>query len=131
MLKKQKHNNKIINTLISEHCSIKGDIHTQQSIQIEGYFEGEINSQGEVFITESSKINGNIFGKQVHVAGEVIGNIEAISGLIITKTGKVYGDITGDHLLIEEGAIYRGKVNMDVISSKTVVESQLQFITQS
>ena len=131
MFKKPSHNNKTINTLISENCSIKGTLHTQESIQIEGYFEGEINSQGEVFIAETSKITGNIFGKKVHVSGEVVGNIEAITGLIISKTGKVYGDITGDHLLIEEGAIYRGKVNMDVISSKTVVESQLQFMTET
>ena len=61
-------------------------------------------------------------GKDVVVAGEVIGNIEAIKSLRILATGKVYGNITGDQLFIEEGGVYKGKVNMDTISSKNPYE---------
>ena len=70
----------------------------------------------------------NIFAKQVVIAGEVIGNIEATSGLEICNTGRVYGDISGDRLIIDEGAIYKGKVNMDVISSKNIYEGKLELV---
>ncbi len=118
MAKIKKYNTEIVNTVIGEDSSIKGSIHSQQSIRIDGIFEGEINSQGEIFIGVNSHVNANIFGKHVVVAGEVVGNIEAIKSLQITKTGKVYGNIAGDQLLIEEGGIYKGNVNMDIISSK-------------
>lgn len=118
MAKLKKYNTEIVNTVIGEDSSIKGSIHSQQSIRIDGIFEGEINSQGEIFIGVNSHVNANIFGKHVVVAGEVVGNIEAIKSLQITKTGKVYGNIAGDQLLIEEGGIYKGNVNMDIISSK-------------
>ena len=38
-------------------------------------------------------------------------------------TGQVYGDLTGDQLIIEEGAVFKGKVNMDVVSSRKIVDS--------
>lgn len=125
MLGKKRFNNEIVNTIVGEDTAIKGTIHSQRSIRVEGAIEGEINSQGEVFIGEKSKVKANIYGKRVVIAGEVTGNIEAISGLHICKTGRVYGDITGDQLVIEEGAIYKGRVNMDIISAKNDYEGEL------
>lgn len=128
MLKKEKpFNNELLSTVIGQDTFFKGVIHTQRSIRIEGDFEGEINSQGEVYIGEKSKCKANIFGKKVIVAGEVIGSIECTGGLQITQTGKVYGDISGDQLIIDEGAIYKGKVNMDLISSQNVYEGPLKL----
>jgi len=123
----KKFNSSLVSTVIGEETTIKGIIHTQRSIRIEGVVEGEINSQGEVYIGEKSKIKANIVGKTIIVSGEVIGNIEAIKGLKICKTGKVYGNIAGDQLLIEEGGIYKGKVNMDIISSKNIYEGELEL----
>jgi cytoskeletal protein CcmA (bactofilin family) len=127
VFQKNKFKNELVNTIIGEDSSFKGVLHTQRSLRVEGSFEGEINSQGEVFIGEKSKVKANIFGRRVEISGEVIGNIEASSGLHICKTGKVYGDLTGDHLLIEEGAIYKGRVNMDVITSKNGFEGTASF----
>ena len=119
--------NELVNTFIGEETSIKGIIHTQRSIRIEGNIDGEINSQGEIYVGQKSKVKANIIGKSVIVAGEVKGNIEAINGLRVTSTGKVYGDISGDHLMIDEGAVYKGKVNMDIISAKSDYESELEL----
>ena len=122
---KKKFNTEIVNTVIGEETSVKGVLHTQRSIRIEGTFEGEVNSQGEIFIGQNSTVNAQVFGKDVVVAGEVVGNIEARKSLHILKTGRVYGDISGDQLKIEEGGIYKGKVNMDVISSKNAYEGKV------
>lgn len=129
MFQKNRFKNEIVNTVIGEDSSFKGVLHTQRSLRVEGSFEGEINSQGEVFIGEKSKVKANIYGRRVVISGEVFGNIEASSGLHICNTGKVYGDLTGDQLLIEEGAIYKGRVNMDVITSKNGFEGTSSFQT--
>lgn len=127
MHQKKKFDNELVNTLIGEGTTIKGLLHTQRSLRVDGHIEGEIKAQGDVFIGEKSHIKANIVAKHVVVAGQVTGNIEAVSGLHITKTGKVYGDITGDQLLIEEGGIYRGKVNMDVISAQNPYEGSFKL----
>lgn len=127
MKKDKKYNSDIVNTVIGEDTAIKGTVHSQRSIRVEGSLEGEINSQGEVYIGANSHVKAMVFGRDVVVAGEVVGNIESVKSLVITKTGKVYGDISGDQLIIEEGGIYKGKVNMDVISSKNAYEGEFQL----
>ena len=117
----------VVNVLIGEDSHLNGTLHSQRSIRIEGHFEGEINSQGEVYIGEKSTVKATVVGKRVVVSGEFTGKIEAINGLHITKSGKVYGDIAGNELTIEEGAIYKGQVNMDVISSKNNYEGSISI----
>ncbi len=112
----------VYNLLIGPESEVKGVLHSQGSIRIEGVVEGEIRSQGEVVIGQGSRVTANIVAKRVIVSGEVSGNIEAIKGLKICGTGRVYGDIHGSTLMIEEGAIYRGRVNMDLIISENVYE---------
>ena len=126
---KKKFQTEVVNTVIGEEASVTGVIHSQRSIRIEGRFEGEINSQGEIFIGQNSTVKAQLFGKQIIVAGEVVGNIEARKSLHILKTGRVYGDISGDQLNIEEGGIYKGKVNMDTISSKNAYEGKVTLKT--
>ena len=116
----------LTSTVIGEEASVKGILHSQRSIRVDGTFEGEINSQGEVFIGQNSSVKANIFAKTVIIAGEVVGNIEAIKSLSVLKTGRVYGNISGDELIIAEGGIYKGNVNMDVISSKNAFEGNIK-----
>ena len=110
----------VINSMIGHDAHVKGEINTKGAVRIDGEFDGKLNAKGDVFVGEGSKITGNIVGARVVVSGDVNGNIIANDGLEITKSGRVYGDITGDKLLIDEGAIYKGKVNMESASKKGV-----------
>lgn len=123
----KKYKDSVVGTVIGAETDFRGTIHSQNSIRIDGQIEGEIFSQGEVYIGEASCIKGNIYAKRVIIAGEVNGNIEAAQGLKIAKTGRVYGDISGDRLIVEEGGTYKGLVNMDVISTHNLMEGQVEF----
>ena len=54
MKRTKKYNTEVVNTVIGEDSSVKGTIHSQRSIRIDGIFEGELNSQGEIFIGVNS-----------------------------------------------------------------------------
>ena len=116
-----------VNTILGEGAHFKGELHSQLSVRIDGVIEGDVQSQGEVYVGVNSKIMANIVAKRIVVAGEVVGNIEALQGLEICSTGRVYGDISGARLVIEKGAVYRGRVNMDVISSQNAYEGEIQL----
>ena len=115
-----------VTTLIGKGTDFKGTIDTQGTVRIEGTMEGRITAQGDIYIGEQSIVKADIVGKRIVVAGEVTGSIEAINGLEITGTGKVYGDVTGSQLIVAEGAVYKGKVNMDLISSKSVYDESIR-----
>ena len=123
----KKYKDILVGTVIGSETELKGTIQSQNSIRIDGQIEGEVYSQGEVHIGETSIIKGNIYAKRVIISGEVNGNIEATQGLKISKTGRVYGDITGDRLIVEEGGTYKGRVNMDVVSTHNLLEGDVEY----
>ncbi len=110
----------VINSVVGHDAQVKGEINTKGAVRIDGEFEGKISAKGDIFVGEGSKVVGNLVGERIIVSGEINGNIIASNGLEITKTGRVYGDITGDRLVVDEGAIYKGKVNMEAISKKSL-----------
>jgi len=116
----------VINSIIGEDAQFKGEINTKGAIRISGEFEGKINAQSDVLVSEGSKITGNITGKRIIVSGEINGNIVAFGSLEITRNGRVYGDITGERLIVDEGAIYKGRVNMEAFSKKEIESLHLQ-----
>ena len=118
-----------VNMIIGPESNIKGNLHSQGSIRIDGTVTGEIVSQGEVFIGETSVCNASINANRIVIAGQVLGNVEATKGIKICATGKVEGNITGDRLIVEEGGIYKGQVNMDVISSRNLYEGKFEVIS--
>jgi len=107
-----------INSIIGDDTQIKGEIITKGSIRMGGEFEGKIQAHGDVLIGEGSHVTGTVAGAKVIVSGDVNGNISANGGLEITKTGKVFGDIISDKLIVDEGAIYKGKVTLESSSKK-------------
>lgn len=111
-------------TVIGTETTIKGTIDAQESLRIEGVFEGAINAQGDVYVGEGATVKAKIHGRRVVIAGETHGNIEALNGLEILSTGRVYGDITGDRLIVDEGAIYKGNVKMDIITSRRSYDAE-------
>lgn len=114
MFKKKKfsEDNKI-STLLGKDTHFKGTLSSKESVRIEGIFEGEISTEGDLFIGEGSKVSANLKAKNVLNSGEIYGNIEAQERVEITPTGKIYGDIKAESLLIEEGAVLKGQVNTE------------------
>ncbi|MDR1059855.1 MAG: polymer-forming cytoskeletal protein [Clostridiales bacterium] len=107
-------------TTIESKVSIEGNIYTEASLFIAGKLSGDIRSDGDVFVGSEGMINGNIFAKNVCVAGTVEGRIEAGGFLKLLGTGKLYGDITVFRLITDEGAIFEGKCSMtDLLAIKS------------
>ncbi|OGI08232.1 MAG: hypothetical protein A2Y40_08145 [Candidatus Margulisbacteria bacterium GWF2_35_9] len=111
-----------IQTIVGFDSHLSGNINTESSIRFEGSFSGEINSQGVVYIGNQSIVKANINALRVIVSGEVQGDIEVIDSIDIMSSGKVIGNISGKKLVIDEGAVFQGKVNMDIISPAKVTD---------
>ena len=122
----------VINSVIGRDAQVKGEINSKGAVRIDGEFEGKVTAKGDVFIGEGSKVVGNLIGGRVVVSGEVNGNISAADGLEISRSGRVYGDIAGDKLVIDEGAIYKGRVNMEALAKKGAeAESEIATLLKS
>ncbi len=102
----------MITTVFSKDTEFFGELSFKKSLQINGYFEGEIASGGFLVVGEGAVIKANIRAKTVILQGTVYGNIEATARLEIHTTGKLYGNIRTAKLQIADGVVFEGTCEM-------------------
>lgn len=113
---------------LGENTSIEGELHSNGDIHLDGRFSGNVICNGDLIIGETSHVSGDVKAKNIYISGNFKGTLEASELLEISSIGKVEGDIKGSQLTIQEGGIYKGKVNMDVIESESIYEGAFQVI---
>jgi cytoskeletal protein CcmA (bactofilin family) len=100
-------------TLVGINTSFHGKLSGSENICIDGSFEGEIDSQGNVYINQHAQVKAEIVAQNVFINGEINGNIWAKESLDIGETGKIYGDIKTQRLVVAPGGVLRGHSSMD------------------
>ena len=99
-------------TVIARATTIEGRMLGSGEILVEGMIKGTIDSDGKVRVTELGRIEADVHAHLVAVAGTVTGNITADDRIILEPTAQVDGNITAPRILIEDGATFKGQVNM-------------------
>ena len=102
----------MITTVFSKDTEFYGDLKFKKSLQINGYMEGEINSDGFLVVGEGAVVRANVRAQTVIISGEVHGNVEATDRLEIQTSGKLYGNIRTSKLKIADGVVFEGKCEM-------------------
>jgi cytoskeletal protein CcmA (bactofilin family) len=99
--------------------SIKGTLQGAEDLRIEGSVEGTIRfDKQSVVIAESGRIKADVFGRSLCVEGEVKGNLFGEREIIIRPSGKLEGNITAPSVTLENGAKFRGSIDMEPTSGK-------------
>ncbi len=101
-----------VNTVIGKDTSFKGSIRAKGLIRIDGEMEGEVATQGDVVIGESGRVSLELKARNVAVAGRLEGTLEAEGKLEIRSTGIVIGSVKTNGLLVDDGAVFSGNVEM-------------------
>lgn len=101
-----------VNTVIGKDTHFKGTIRTKGLTRIDGEMEGDVITQGDVVIGETGKVALDLKAKNVTVAGRFEGTLEAEGKLEIRSTGIIIGNVKTNGLLVDEGAIFSGNMEM-------------------
>ena len=100
--------------MIGQGISIKGDVKADCSVRVEGRIEGRsIQCTDEVDIAESGQVTANIIAKTVTISGLVSGDVGGSEKVMITRTGRVQGNIIAPRVQLEDGALFRGSIDMN------------------
>ena len=116
-MKSDKHSAEIgrggeLNTLIGKGSRIKGDLHVQNSLRVDGKISGNVEISGTVVVGKEGQVEGEMKAKHVLLAGVVRGNVQAKGKVYLESTASVFGDIEASRLVVDEGAVFDGKCNM-------------------
>ncbi|MGC9360512.1 MAG: bactofilin family protein [Anaerolineae bacterium] len=91
---------------------VKGNVKAQGSVCIEGEFEGDLTTDGNIVVGKSAEVRAKLAGRSVVVSGVVHGDIRADGRLEILASGRVWGDVQVGSLEIAEGGLLRGVCEM-------------------
>jgi cytoskeletal protein CcmA (bactofilin family) len=93
---------------------IKGEITGNEDLQIDGTVEGLIRLEDrKLIVGASAKVTADIIAREVAVYGNVKGNLRARDRIEIKKDGSVVGDLTTAKIMIEDGAYFKGSIEID------------------
>jgi cytoskeletal protein CcmA (bactofilin family) len=99
--------------MIGQGISISGDVKADTNLQVEGRIEGRIiQCAQDVEIGETGHVTASIMAKVVKVSGVVSGDIGGKDKVLITRTGRVQGNIIAPRVQLEDGALFRGSIDM-------------------
>jgi cytoskeletal protein CcmA (bactofilin family) len=106
---------------IGASMRIKGEIHTQEELLVDGEVEGSVESQSLVTVGPKGKVRADIKAREVIIYGEVKGNVDVTHKLAIRERGSLVGDVTTAGISIDDGAYFKGNIDITRPDSKVAV----------
>ena len=93
---------------------IKGEITGNEDLVIDGSVEGLVQLEDrKLTVGASARVRADIISREVVVYGNVKGNLRARDRIEIKKDGSVVGDLTTARIMIEDGAYFKGSIEID------------------
>jgi cytoskeletal protein CcmA (bactofilin family) len=99
---------------ISQGIRIKGEVTGSEDLFVDGHVEGKVNlSNGSLTVGPNGEVKADIFAREVIVRGRVDGKIVGREKIQLWSTGNVAGDLQTERLMIEDGAVLSGRVEIE------------------
>ena len=97
---------------------IKGHITGTEDLQIDGKVDGPISLRGHgLTVGPAAQLTSEIHAREVVVYGKVVGNVHARDRVDVKSDGSVVGDISTARISIEDGAQFKGRIEIDPTKS--------------
>jgi cytoskeletal protein CcmA (bactofilin family) len=98
---------------------VKGEISGNEDLVIDGSVEGLVQlDERKLTVGATAKVTADIIAREVVVYGTVKGNLRAKDRIEIKKDGSVNGDLTTARIMIEDGAYFKGSIEIDKSGEK-------------
>jgi cytoskeletal protein CcmA (bactofilin family) len=99
--------------VLNADVEIKGNLKFSGELTFAGQLDGEIQSEGALHVSDEAVVRGNINLHSVVLRGKVNGNITAKERIEIKSIGELFGNVRASKLVIEEGATFVGKCEVN------------------
>jgi cytoskeletal protein CcmA (bactofilin family) len=122
-------------SVIGPTLVFKGELSADEDLIIEGHIEGTIaHHKKHLTVGRQGRIKADIHASSVIVLGQVVGNIHSEGMVSLAKGSDVTGNITCGRIVMDDGARFKGKIDMGrpvelVSKEQPVVEAVRKEIT--
>jgi len=98
---------------IGKAVKVVGQIFSREDLFVDGEVEGTVEAlEHKLTIGPHGTMRAAIKAREVAVLGSVQGNVDAADKIEIRKDAKVVGDIKTARIIIEDGAYFKGAIDI-------------------
>ena len=98
---------------------LKGEISGNEDLDIDGTVEGLVHiDERKLTVGATARLTADIIAGEVIVYGIVKGNVRGKGKVEIKKDGSVNGDLTTAQIIIEDGAYFKGSIEIEMSAEK-------------
>lgn len=99
-------------SILREDAEFNGDMIFVNPVQIQGKYNGTINSDSVLIISRGASVKADINSRILILEGILKGDVNALEKVDILPSGKLFGNITTAKLKIADGVIFEGTCKM-------------------
>ncbi len=104
---------------LGSNLQVKGEISGSEDLSIDGTVEGLVHlDDRKLTVGATAKVTADIIAGEVIVYGSVKGSICGKGKIEIKKDGSVNGDLTTAQIIIEDGAYFKGSIEIEKSAEK-------------
>lgn len=101
-------------TTIGPQTTVQGSIEGQGSVDVLGHVQGTLTLSDVLNVAESGVVTGDVNVRQAIIDGRLEGNVVASELIVLTQTARVIANLTAPVIRVDDGALLRGQVDMDL-----------------
>ena len=123
--------------IIGRSIQINGDLRGDEDLRIEGNVSGTVELRNSVLtIGKEGRVKAGVYAKSIAVDGETTGDLYATESVSVHVNARVQGNIIAPRVSIEEGAHFRGSIEMDPAAvekalGKTTASSTVKAVAKN
>ena len=110
---------------IGKSVLIRGELSGSEDLFIDGQVEGTIElREHNLSVGPNGQVHANVNAKEVVILGTVKGDVLAADRLEIKKSGSLRGDLVAGRVVIEDGAYFKGSIDIQKGGEKATKPAQ-------
>ena len=100
--------------IIGPGIQVRGNLSGSGDLSVEGRMEGHVALSALVTVEQEGILVANVDARELTVHGRMTGNADASDRISVTVGATFVGDIRAPRIVLDDGAKFRGTVEMDV-----------------
>ena len=112
---------------IGKSVVVKGELSGSEDLVVDGEVEGSITLRGQTLtVGPNGRVRANIEARNVILHGRVDGDIQAADRVDLRKSASLTGNISTARISIEDGAFFKGGIDIQKTEPGARVEARPQ-----
>lgn len=99
-------------SLVDRHTRVEGIVETPYDLRVEGTVTGTLACDGVLYVASGAEVDADVTATDTIVEGTIQGSVTCSGRLEIRSTGVVRATVQTHRLIIHEGAILEGRLEM-------------------